>query len=84
MPQRQTMFRHSQHQGDLLAGHLWIGGPPKTLAITEESSLTNRLENGCGLYNPRRRLAGHCLIALANTSMGFGELRHIRRCAGAL
>jgi hypothetical protein len=29
--------------------------------------------------HPRRRLAGHCLIVMANTSMGFGELRHIRR-----
>jgi integrase len=29
--------------------------------------------------HPRRRVAGHCLIVMANTSMGFGELRHIRR-----
>jgi integrase len=29
--------------------------------------------------NPRRALAGHCLVVMANTSMGFGELRHIRR-----
>lgn len=28
---------------------------------------------------PRRLLAGHCLILMANTSMGFGELRHLRR-----
>jgi integrase len=28
---------------------------------------------------PRRRVAGHCLVVMANTSMGFGELRHIRR-----
>jgi integrase len=28
---------------------------------------------------PRRRIAGHCLIVMANTSMGFGELRHLRR-----
>lgn len=28
---------------------------------------------------PRRRLAGHCLVLMANTSMGFGELRHLRR-----
>lgn len=28
---------------------------------------------------PRRQLAGHCLIIMANTSMGFGELRHLRR-----
>ena len=27
----------------------------------------------------RRLLAGHCLIVMANTSMGFGELRHLRR-----
>ncbi len=27
----------------------------------------------------RRLLAGHCLVVMANTSMGFGELRHLRR-----
>jgi integrase len=27
---------------------------------------------------PRRLLAGHCLVVMANTSMGFGELRHLR------
>ena len=28
---------------------------------------------------PRRLLAGHCLLVMANTGMGFGELRHIHR-----
>jgi integrase len=28
---------------------------------------------------PRRLLAGHCLIVMMNTSMGFGELRHVKR-----
>jgi integrase len=28
---------------------------------------------------PRRLLAGHCLIVMVNTGMGFGELRHLRR-----
>jgi integrase len=28
---------------------------------------------------PRRLLAGHCLILMANTGMGFGELRFLRR-----
>jgi hypothetical protein len=28
---------------------------------------------------PRRLLAGHCLVVMASTSMGFGELRHLRR-----
>lgn len=28
---------------------------------------------------PRRLLAGHCLIVMANTGMGFGELRHLKR-----
>jgi len=27
----------------------------------------------------RRLLAGHCLLVMANTGMGFGELRHLRR-----
>src|SRR6185437_14263617 len=29
--------------------------------------------------HPRRIIAGHCLIAMCNTGMGFGELRHLRR-----
>ena len=28
---------------------------------------------------PRRILAGHCLVAMCNTGLGFGELRHLRR-----
>jgi integrase len=28
---------------------------------------------------PRRLVAGHCLVVMANTSMGFGELRHVKR-----
>ena len=27
----------------------------------------------------RRLLAGHCLVAMSNTGMGFGELRHLKR-----
>src|SRR6185437_13634040 len=29
--------------------------------------------------HPRRLLAGHCLITMCNTGMGFGELRYLRR-----
>jgi hypothetical protein len=28
---------------------------------------------------PRRLLGGHCLVVMENTSMGFGELRHLKR-----
>jgi integrase len=28
---------------------------------------------------PKRLVAGHCLILMSNTSMGFGELRHLKR-----
>ena len=28
---------------------------------------------------PKRLLAGHCLVVMSNTSMGFGELSHLRR-----
>ena len=28
---------------------------------------------------PKRLVAGHCLIVMANTGMGFGELRHLKR-----
>jgi integrase len=29
--------------------------------------------------NPCRLVAGHCLIIMVNTSMGFGEIRHLKR-----
>jgi len=29
--------------------------------------------------HPKRLMAGHCLVIMANTGMGFGELRHLRR-----
>lgn len=32
------------------------------------------------LRKPKRRVAGHCLIVMMYTSMGFGEMRHLRRC----
>jgi len=28
---------------------------------------------------PKRLVAGHCLVIMANTGMGFGELRHLKR-----
>jgi hypothetical protein len=28
---------------------------------------------------PKRQIAGHCLIVMLSTTMGFGELRHLRR-----
>ena len=28
---------------------------------------------------PKRLMAGHCMVIMANTGMGFGELRHLRR-----
>lgn len=28
---------------------------------------------------PQRLVAGHCLLVMCNTGMGFGELRHLRR-----
>lgn len=31
------------------------------------------------LVKPKRRLAGHCLIVMMYTSMGFGEMRYLRR-----
>ena len=31
------------------------------------------------LEKPRRRVAGHCLLIMANTTMGFGELRNVVR-----
>jgi integrase len=38
-----------------------------------------RLVNEVAKASPRRQLAGHCLLVMANTTMGFGELRHLKR-----
>jgi integrase len=52
---------------------------PKTKVRQNMSEEEERRFLAIATVNPRRRLAGHCLIVMANTSMGFGELRHLRR-----
>lgn len=48
----------------------------KNLSEDEERRLI-----ACALdsSHPRRLLAGHCLITMCNTGMGFGELHYLRR-----
>lgn len=41
----------------------------------ERRLLTVALDAG----HPRRMVAGHCMVTMMNTGMGFGELRHLRR-----
>lgn len=53
---------------------------PKTKVRQNMSEEEERRLLAVAFTDPRRRLAGHCLITMANTSMGFGELRHLRRC----
>ena len=52
---------------------------PKTKVRQNMSEDEERRLLAVAFDKPRRRLAGHCLIIMANTSMGFGELRHLRR-----
>lgn len=52
---------------------------PKTKVRQNMSEEEERRLLAVAFDKPRRRLAGHCLIVMANTSMGFGELRHLRR-----
>jgi integrase len=53
---------------------------PKTKVRQNMSEEEEKRLLAVAFDKPRRRLAGHCLIIMANTSMGFGELRHLRRC----
>lgn len=53
---------------------------PKTKVRQNMSEEEERRLLAVAFVDPRRRLAGHCLVLMANTSMGFGELRHLRRC----
>lgn len=52
---------------------------PKTKVRQNMSEEEERRLLAVAFDKPRRRLAGHCLIVMSNTSMGFGELRHVRR-----
>jgi integrase len=54
---------------------------PKTKVRQNMSEVEERrfLQVALDPKMPRRLLAGHCLVVMANTSMGFGELRHLRR-----
>ena len=47
----------------------------KSLSAEQEARLLEEVAKA----GPRRKLAGHCLIVMAFTSMGFGELRHLKR-----
>lgn len=47
----------------------------KSLSPEQEARLLEEVVKA----GPRAKLAGHCLILMAFTSMGFGELRHLRR-----
>jgi Phage integrase family len=67
-----TLFRLLTPQGLLRLGgntseFCWFQAQPSTPAPK--------------LHTPpgNQKLAGHCLIAMAFTTMGFGELRHLRR-----
>lgn len=72
----------------LKEAELWdrIGPLYKPLPVSKEKVRQNMSADeeekflSVALKKPKRRLAGHCLIVMANTSMGFGELRHLRKC----
>lgn len=49
----------------------------KTRQSMHEEEVVCLLNNA--LLKPKRRLAGHCLIVMMYTSMGFGEMRYLRR-----
>ena len=54
---------------------------PKTRTRQNMDENEERRFMACALdaSKPRRLLAGHCLLVMANTGMGFGELRHLKR-----
>jgi len=47
----------------------------KSLSAEQEVRLMEEVRKA----NPKAKVAGHCLLVMANTTMGFGELRHLRR-----
>lgn len=52
---------------------------PKRKVRQNMSEEEERRLMAVALIKPRRRLAGHCLLIMANTTMGFGELSNARR-----
>jgi len=50
---------------------------PKRKVRQNMSEEEERRLMAVALDKPRRRLAGHCLLIMANTTMGFGELRNV-------
>lgn len=52
---------------------------PKTKVRQNMSEEEERRLMIVALERPKRRMAGHCLLIMANTTMGFGELRHLTR-----
>lgn len=52
---------------------------PKKKVRQNMSEEEERRLMAVALDKPRRRVAGHCLLIMCNTSMGFGELRMVTR-----
>ena len=54
--------------------------PPRIVRQSlSEEQLRRLLVVALDASKPKRLVAGHCLIVMCNTGMGFGELRHLRR-----
>lgn len=54
--------------------------PPKRVRQSmSEDEMRRLIAVSLDAAKPRRLLAGHCLLVMCNTGMGFGELRHLKR-----
>jgi hypothetical protein len=52
---------------------------PKRKAGHSISADEERILREVAFSRPKWRLAAHCMMVMLSTTMGFGELRHVRR-----
>jgi hypothetical protein len=55
---------------------------PKRRAGHSISADEERILREVAFSRPKWRLAAHCMMVMLSTTMGFGELRHVRRRDG--
>lgn len=76
----KTMLREINHWRNIADVYKRLPVPPKQVRKAMKEEQERRLiAVALDRSKPRRLLAGHCLLVMANTGMGFGELRHVRR-----
>jgi site-specific recombinase XerD len=74
----QQVLREFDHWRRLESRYTQLQEPSPRIARSLSAEEEQRLRE-VAFTKPKWRLAGHCMMVMLSTGMGFGELRHVRR-----